>query len=612
LKANTDVTNSGKLEAKTGAATLTGTTGNVSNTNDVKAATNIGLTGGKDVTNTGILTAGTDTVLQAGGSIDNQGAITSTTGKAELTADTGKVNNTKAITADTDVTMTGKTDVTNSGKLTATKGAATETAATGKIENTNDVTANTDVTLKANTDVTNSGAIQTGTDALLKAGTDINNTGSINSGHDSKLNAGQDLTNTAPITAGNDVEMTAGRNLVNSGAINAQNNINVLGQNGSVTLDKGGSLDTQNGSIRVETKNTADQTVGKISVNAPITTRTATENGNIDIITNHGDINFTDNVIVNGTGTLTVEAQVGNITGLRHDKDAIQPEIKLQSVNGSVSVYTGKGDVDLYEILAKNTASAGSKDGKLALYKIDGDIVALVTSDIGSNMDIKNTVVGHKLIISGNKVDMGDIKQREGIENMLDVDITGADKGEASDWLNMNFSTVNQGVLFDRIWTKNANINVDTGKLYIDKLTILDRAVFKNKGMITSVYGSAPIRDGNTSIYWYEFDAHNPKGDLTNWLGYGADDNKWMNLYFGLNDKEQTSNGVLLHLDPYHYVYNQRFTGEDHLNFLHDETALDVYQLDYRPMPRLYERYYLYDLTAPAETKPSDIVVAEE
>ncbi|MCH3914201.1 MAG: hypothetical protein LKE29_02730 [Acidaminococcaceae bacterium] len=105
MKANTDVTNSGKLEAKNGAATLTGTTGNVSNTNDVKAATNIGLTGGKDVTNTGILTAGTDTVLHAGSSIDNQGAITSTTGKAELTADTGKVNNTKAITADTDVTI---------------------------------------------------------------------------------------------------------------------------------------------------------------------------------------------------------------------------------------------------------------------------------------------------------------------------------------------------------------------------------------------------------------------------------------------------------------------------------------------------------------------------
>ncbi|MCH3914204.1 MAG: hypothetical protein LKE29_02745 [Acidaminococcaceae bacterium] len=206
-----------------------------------------------------------------------------------------------------------------------------------------------------------------------------------------------------------------------------------------------------------------------------------------------------------------------------------------------------------------------------------------------------------------------DIKQHPDVADMLDVDLTGADKGEASDWLNMNFSTVNQGVLFDRIWTKNANINVDTGKLYIDKLTILDRAVFKNKDMITSVYGTPPIRDGNTSIYWYEFDAHNPKGDLTNWLGYGADDDKWMNLYFGLNDKEQTSNGVLLHLDPYHYVYNQRFTGEDHLNFLHDGNCFGCLSAGLLPaMPQLYERYYLYDLTAPAETKPSDIVVAEE
>lgn len=227
-------------------------------------------------------------------------------------------------------------------------------------------------------------------------------------------------------------------------------------------------------------------------------------------------------------------------------------------------------------------------------------------------MDIKNTVVGHKLVIGGNKIDLADIKQREGIDNMLDVDITGADKGEASDWLNMNFSTVNQGVLFDRIWTKNANINVDTGKLYIDKLTILDKAVFKNKDMITSVYGSAPIRDGNTSIYWYEFAAHNPKTDLNNWLGYGANDAKWMNLYFGLNDREQTSNGVLLHLDPYHYVYNQRFTGEDYLNFLHDGTAVKAYQQAYLPAPRLYERYCLYNLTAPEETKPSDIAVIEE
>ncbi|MCH3914200.1 MAG: hypothetical protein LKE29_02725 [Acidaminococcaceae bacterium] len=97
----------GAVDALNGYIQVTSEKDITNNNGAMTAKTYINMNAKNNITNTGALMAGTDTVLHAGSSIDNQGAITSTTGKAELTADTGKVNNTKAITADTDVTLKG-------------------------------------------------------------------------------------------------------------------------------------------------------------------------------------------------------------------------------------------------------------------------------------------------------------------------------------------------------------------------------------------------------------------------------------------------------------------------------------------------------------------------
>jgi len=70
-----------------------------------------------------------------------------------------------------------------------------------------------------------------------------------------------------------------------------------------------------------------------------------------------------------------------------------------------------------------------------------------------------------------------------------------------------------------------------------------------------------------------------------------------MNLFFGKAGRQQTSNGILLHLTDYNYVFEQRYTGEDFLSFLLDNKAQDTYRDKYAPDIAYYGRNYLYELS---------------
>ena len=84
-----------------------------------------------------------------------------------------------------------------------------------------------------------------------------------------------------------------------------------------------------------------------------------------------------------------------------------------------------------------------------------------------------------------------------------------------------------------------------------------------------------------------------------------------MFLYLTEIPNIQESNGALLSLRNYDYVYNQNFTAVDKLNHVHDDDKLHGYDIATEPQVVQYFRYDLYDLDAPVRSAAADEVSVE-
>lgn len=141
------------------------------------------------------------------------------------------------------------------------------------------------------------------------------------------------------------------------------------------------------------------------------------------------------------------------------------------------------------------------------------------------------------------------------------------------DNLVLNFQKVNKKLVMDELWVNNVTLRIPADELYIERLQTLGKADIATNKMHSFVYGRAPQRTDVDSIYWNA-------------------PHEWMHLYF-YSDGTQHSDGVLLHLRDYRYVYKQRFAADNWLLYrtLADEA---LYRGDISLIP-LYERYNLLD-----------------
>lgn len=482
----------------------------------------------------------------------------------------------------------GKGDVTNEGTLTAVNEVEL-TAAKGSI--------------------TNSGAVNAGQRIAFEAGAAIANSGALEStGSGVTLSAGTDISNTNAVKAAEAINMTAANDITNSGSLEAVQDVGLNSTDGNIRVESNGVINSSQGSISLVTKNTGVAGKGDITVDAALGAKK-----DINMLVDHGNV-FVGADATAQDGVLKVNVLEGNIKSSHFDNgNEDGTDVKLAAINGSVDIYTQKGDVDLHEIYAKDKASAGTENGHLKLCKIDGNIVVLITKDVDNNMDVKEIIAGSQIVISGNRISLEDIKQRDDADGMLVISPGGANNdGPIEDFTLKNINASN-GIKFDKLWVKNADVHVGGGKFYIDKLAVEDVAYFSNKDMRTSVYGSAPQRDGSNSIYWYDYAANNPKDNL---LGWHNDEylGNWMHLKFTDEYRTQISNGVLILLDEDHRVHNQRHTGENHLRFLKKEMARDVHEKNNKSGVALYHRFALYELPEieAGSVTEEDLIIAEE
>ena len=522
--------------------------GSISVTGDAEAGQDFSATtGGGNITLGGSITAETGKVLaQTGNGTLQVGGNVSSALDTELTAgaetgDEGTVIVNGAIDSGKEVhASTANGDILFKGATTAHGGDVTAT-----VSGDGDITFNGAVTAVSNgesggniiANVAGNGDITTEKDALFNADEDV-----------------QFTTNDGDITTGSTVE--AGRDII----------FNAVGE-GGMTIHK-------------------DLTAGQ----------------NVELNVNKGDIFFDGGKAGASGEDVKVTAETGDVTFTVNTEGDIKDTHRepngdkaiISADNGSITVdHQGVGDVDLYELFAKEDAKISVADGDLYLGKVSGDLVAVLVKTEGKVMDVQHVEAATEIQISGSDMDLDDITQREDGDGFLVISPEGTSTDRPIDNFTIGNIKTNGGVRFEHLWLNNGNIHVSDGALHLDKIYVEDKATVSTDAMTTDIFGSAPVFDDSvSSAYWVNTGRNKPKDNQDVWQSEGVSD-MYMYLYFDADGAVQYSNGNLLHLADHNYAYNQRYSQVDWMNLFTDEDFYNFYDKYYAPDLSYHERYGL-------------------
>ena len=617
----------GKVTAKAGAITAT-TTGNTSGTSgsitlkgDADAAQTITLSSdGGAITVTGSAKADGDVTAETKdgsitfgqeGSADS--SVTSESGEVKATTGRGDITIYGTSTAGTDFTAkTDAGDITLDGNITAQTGMVMAQAFSGSIS------AGGTITSASNTELTATGV------ATDDSG-NITVNGNIASGKEVLATAANgDIVFEGTTTASDgDVkaEVTGDGSITFNGAVTAVSE-GEGGGNIVANVSGTGNITTESDAVFNAGKDVLFTTnVGNITANSAVTAgedivfKVLTEGNmtlrddlkseqNIDLNVNSGNILFEgtqdgvheDIYVTSNGGDVTVSINEGG-SGVIKDTNSEGPTgdwAHLTSAEGNVTVkHDGIGDVDLYEVYAKQDAGISVADGDLHLVNVSGNLVAIFVKSEGKEMDVENIEAAQQIAISGSNMDLDSIKQREDGDGFLVITPEGTADDQPIDNLVIGDILTNGGVRFDHLWLNTGNIHVSEGALHLDKVYVQDKATFSTDDMTTNVFGSAPVYDDSvSSSYWVNTSINSPKDDLAAWNSDELND-KWMHIFFSPEGTVQISNGNLLHLADHNYVYNQRYSQVDWMNIFTDKDFYNFYDRYYAPELSYHERYGL-------------------
>lgn len=477
------------------------------------------------------------------------------------------------------ITLTAGNSITNNGKLIAGAAPVEEAEANVTLNAGNNITTNGTITSAGNTSLNAKGTGAIEVNGTVKADGSISGTAengpiTIGAAMNSE-NGGITLDTNADITINGVLHSANGDIKADSKQGNIENNAGITVEKGNVEQTAQGNIKT-NAAITVNTGNVEQTAQGSIENNAGIT---VLEKGNV-IETAQGNIDNNANITVEN-GNINEKAG-----GYIKSKDNGRTPITLKSINGSINIEAN-GDINLYEVIANNgKADIESANGNIYLRNVNGKEVVLITKNEDAKLKAEKVIAG-KLTTNSNNTDLGiSFNGQVRDDGYIEIDeLTGNDGNSAIKKLKLNveLGDLGKGVIINKLWAENANLELADGTLAIDKLAVENRADFNVNSMTTTVFGVPPQRTGSDSIYWFNVDEF-------------KNNNAWMKLIFSKTKHVQSSDGVLLQLRDYYYAYNQRFTAVDHLNQLLAENKADEYDINFTPSAALFLRYDLYDV----------------
>lgn len=578
-------------DAEKGSVTFS-SEGSITSDATVNSAANINMNADGAIANDGSLTAQNNVnVDTTAGAIELGGSVTANTGNVNVETDSGTITTTGNVTGGNDVNVTSGSGAINlGGNVEAETGLVNVTTGSGSITTTGNVSGHKDVTLESvNGDITVGGYTESEVEnvtANVKGDGNIEFTGEVSASGDVQAEVtgeGDISTGSSASVSGTDITFTTNDGSITTGS--------------SLTADKNIQLTTNTGNITTGADLTANENVD-LNVNT----------GNI---TFGGDVNAGSENAANGNITIDItnSGSIKDAADKNNSLTAIGPE--GSETAGNIIITTGgAGDVDLYDLYATNAARIDIANGSLTLHEINGELVAMQLRTEGKDMNVENIVAGTQIVLTGSDMTLDQIAQRPDADGMLVITPDNAEADKPIDNFTIGDIKTNSdsGIRFDRLWVNNSDIHISEGQLWFDKLYVEDNAHFSNDEMTAAIYGKPPLRDGSDSVYWINTEENRPESSLDMWLNGTGD---WMYLRF-TDDHIQESNGILLTLDEYDYVYDQRFTAENHLRWQHGRYLDEDWKQAYGYGLSLHNRYGLIDYQEFTETNAGADEVAVE
>lgn len=584
-----DIEVSGDVTANTGTVTVHSDKGAIyigdeTGNGTVNAGVDVSITTNEgNITTTGAVSGGNNVKVDAGtkGNIELGGIVNAEGGSVDVDTQSGDVTTKGEVTGKIDVTINSDDgDVTIGGKVQSETGSTHINAGTEEEPS---------ITEDKDGNVTVNGEVASGKEVIVNANngsiTVIGNTTASDGNVQTTVKGNGNINLNGSVSASGDVQAE----VTGKGDITTGENATVTGTNIGFTTNK-----------------------GNITTGSNLTAKE-----NVDLNVNTGDITFGGNVNAGSEN-----AENGNITidiaGDGNLKDAENKDNTLTAIGpegsetaGNIIITTGgAGDVDLYDLYATNAARIDIADGSLTLHEINGELVAMQLRTEGKDMNVENIVAGTQIVLTGSDMTLDQIAQRPDADGMLVITPDNAEADKPIDNFTIGDIKTNSdsGIRFDRLWVNNSDIHISEGQLWFDKLYVEDNAHFSNDEMSAAIYGKPPLRDGSDSVYWINTEENRPESSLDMWLNGTGD---WMYLRF-TDDHIQESNGILLTLDEYDYVYDQRFTAENHLRWQHGRYLDEDWKQAYGYGLSLHNRYGLIDYQEFTETNAGADEVAVE
>ena len=574
LKAQGDVTNTG-TSVDGGYVSIISVTGNVKNSAQVNSEQNLTMVAQKDITSKGLLKSQDGSVsLWAGENITNEAELNAKE-KLALIARDGAVSSKGAITAG-GIGITAGNGLTSDGALTAETGSIFTRAESGNVELSGKIKAAEDVTVRAKSGnlIHNGGYINAKAgDVLLQSDTgSISNSGSI-AGKSVTVDAYNSIIDTA-LGGKDDNPDTEGKYVIVGK--DADGSVVVRSRHGNITINDD-AIFLAKGSLSLEAFGKIANNGQSLNAAGNLQMKSLTDGIENKAILRAGkDITLDAGGKLENSGKLTAKDNItlNALTGIEQNAEA--------EAENNISITNQLNDINLREAVTAVNGSVAiiSANGNINAEKVQGMDIYLTAENADKVISVKKTYVANTLGIKGNHAYLYDTVAADspyGIWQIGDGDELKLKLDTAAerpwDELVLNFNKVNKKLTMDELWVNDITLRIPADELYIERLQTTGTADIATNKMHSFVYGKAPQRTAADSIYW-----NAPK--------------TWMHLYF-YSDGRQESDGTLLHLRNYRYVYDQRFAADDWLLYrtLTDEA---LYRGDISLIP-LYERYNLIE-----------------
>lgn len=535
-------------------------TGGITNDGTLDSADAVTMTAKGDIKQTGDVTAADDaSFTTTGGAISLGGSVTSTDASVKADTDSGAITVTGSASAAQDVSLT-----TDSGAVTiGTEGDTTSGS----------VTAGTDVTVTTGSgDVTVYGSTEAGNDATF---------------HSDEGN----------IALKGSITTTTGDVIATTGDAETHTGSGDITIGGAITSGKDVTADTENGNITFVDEVHADS--GRITANAGgdgniRVTDDLSALGDISLAVNNGGIRFEgseagvhEEILVTSTsGNISLTAQgAGHIMDTNGEGEtgdwAILTAAGEGGEGGNITVrHDGTGDIDLYELTAKNdarvyAAGEGGTGGNIHIVNLNGDLVAIVTKNPDAEMRVEHMTAASRIELTGSNINLDTIRQREDGDGFLVLDLEASDPAQPITSLIIRDLGSPVGTRFEQLWLKDGFIHSSSGALHFDKLFVEDLFTAETPYMKTDVWGAPPVLDpSKDTIYWIDTSKNRPSVSLNDWYDPSVDGG-WMYLHFDGAAPLQDSNGHLLYGKNGSEVYSRRHSLVEWMNRFQDRDFYD-------------------------------------